>query len=88
MDKFISMVGVLTFAKFAFIAMIFSHVSSAYAAEYKAETYQTYGYASAASTIHDTELKGGLRGAHVAANHHRENSYYPGYFATPTKENN
>lgn len=53
--------------------------SPAYAAEYKSETYENYGYAAAASTIPSSGLKGGLRGAHVASNHHRENSYYPGY---------
>jgi len=58
----------------------------ALATEYKSETYENYGYGAAASTIQNTELKGGLRGAHVAANHHRENSYYPGYIATPTKQ--
>jgi len=56
------------------------------AGEYNKDTYQNYGYASAASTIGGTDLKGGLRGAHVAANHHTENSYYPGYVAVPTKE--
>lgn len=58
----------------------------ALATEYKSETYENYGYGAAASTIKNTELKGGLRGAHVAANHHRENSYYPGYIAAPTKQ--
>lgn len=58
----------------------------ALATEYKSETYENYGYGAAASTIQNTELKGGLRGAHVAANHHRENSYYPGYIAAPTKQ--
>ena len=67
--------------------LAFILVTPAFAAgavEYKPDNYDKYGYASAASTIQGSELKGGLRGAHVAANHHRENSYYPGYIAVPS----
>ena len=53
------------------------------AEEYKTDDYTNYGYAAGASVIPSTHLKGGLRGAHVAANHHSENSYYPGYTAVP-----
>ena len=53
------------------------------AQEYMSNDYVNYGYAAGASTIPSTHLKGGLRGAHVAANHHSENSYYPGYTAVP-----
>lgn len=55
--------------------------SSANAVEYKNDSYERYGYSSAASVIPDTNLKGGLRGSHVASNHHTENAYYPGYHA-------
>lgn len=59
----------------------------AFATEYSNESYINYGYAAGASTIQGLNLKGGLRGSHVAANHHRENSYYPGYTVVPTKPN-
>ena len=49
----------------------------ALATEYKSETYDNYGYAAGASAIPSTELKGGLRGSHVASSHHTENFYYP-----------
>ncbi len=55
--------------------------STANAVEYKSENFDKYGYGSAASVIQDSGLKGGLRGSHVAANHHTENAYYPGYHA-------
>ena len=77
MNKVISLIALFYFANQAIAAD---------AGEYNTETYQTYGYASAASTIGGTELKGGLRGAHVASNHHQENSYYPGYLAAPVQE--
>ena len=77
MNKVISLLTILTLTTPAFAVG---------AAEYKTDTYDKYGYASAASTISGTGLKGGLRGAHVAANHHRENSYYPGYIALPVKK--
>lgn len=53
--------------------------SSANAVEYNNNNYERYGYGSAASVIPDTDLNGGLRGSHVASNHHTENAYYPGY---------
>lgn len=56
------------------------------ASEYKSETYENYGYAAGASTLPSSGLKGGLRGAHVASNHHSENFYYPGYVAVPSKD--
>lgn len=56
------------------------------AAEYKVDDYTSYGYAAGASTIPSTNLKGGLRGSHVASNHHTENSYYPGYTVLPMKK--
>lgn len=77
MNKVISLLTLFYFAAPALAAD---------AGEYNKDTYNNYGYASAASTIKDTDLKGGLRGAHVASNYHRENSYYPGYIAAPTKE--
>ena len=55
--------------------------SAANAVEYKSENYDRYGYGSAASVIQGTDLNSGLRGSHVAANHHKENAYYPGYLA-------
>lgn len=73
MNKVISLLTILTLT------------SPAFAAEYKNDTYEKYGYAAGASTLVDTGLKAGLRGSHVAANHHRENSYYPGYTATYPK---
>lgn len=57
--------------------------SSANAVEYKNDNFDRYGYGSAASVIPGTGLKSGLRGSHVAANHHTENAYYPGYHAVP-----
>ena len=70
MNKVISLLTILTLA------------TPAFAADYKIDTYEKYGYAAGASAIPSTELKGGLRGSHVAANHHQEDSYYPGYAAT------
>ena len=70
MNKVISLLTVLTLT------------SPVVAKEYKANDFQSYGYAAAASTISGTELKGGLRGSHVASTHYRENSYYPGFIAT------
>lgn len=67
MNKVISILTVLTLS------------TPALAAEYKADEYNSYGYAAGASTIDGTELKGGLRGSHVASNHHKENFYYPGH---------
>ena len=77
MNKVISLLTVLTLTTPAIAAG---------AAEYKTETYDKYGYAAASSVFGGSELKGGLRGAHVAANHHKENSYYPGYVAVPVKK--
>jgi hypothetical protein len=74
MNKVISLLTILTLA------------TPAFATEYKTDTFEKYGYAAGASTIPSTELKGGLRGSHVAANHHKENSYYPGFIATQPKE--
>lgn len=67
----------------------FSLVSPSFATEtteYKIDDYISYGYAAGASAIPGTNLKGGLRGSHVAANHHKENAYYPGYTAVPVKK--
>ena len=64
---------------------IFTLSTPAIANEYKTDTYENYGYAAGASTINDTGLKAGLQGSHVAANHHRENAYYPGYTAISPK---
>jgi len=72
--------------KFIALLTVSLLTTPALATEYKSETYENYGYSAAASTIQDTQLKGGLRGAHVAANHHRENSYYPGYIAVQPKD--
>ena len=69
MNKIIPLLTVLTLS------------TPAFATEYKSDEYNTYGYAAGASTINGTGLKAGLRGSHVAANHHKENSYYPGYHA-------
>jgi hypothetical protein len=74
MNKVISLLTILTLT------------TPAFATEYKTDTFEKYGYAAGASTIPSTELKGGLRGSHVAANHHKENSYYPGFIATQPKE--
>ena len=73
MNKVISLLTILTLS------------TPAFATDYNTETYEKYGYAAGASTITGTELKGGLRGSHVAANHHQENSYYPGYIAVQPK---
>jgi len=73
MNKIISL---LTLFYFATPAM------AADAGEYNPETFENYGYASAASVFGGSELKGGLRGAQVASNQHKENSYYPGYTVT------
>ena len=70
MNKIIALLTVLTLS------------GTAYGSEYKSDEYTSYGYASGASILSGTGLKGGLRGAHVASNHHQENSYYPGYTAT------
>lgn len=59
--------------------LLLSLTSSANAVEYNTDSFERYGYSSAASVIPDTDLKGGLRGSHVASNHHTENAYYPGY---------
>jgi hypothetical protein len=72
--------------KFIALLAVSLLTTPALATEYKSETYENYGYAAGASTMPSSGLKGGLRGAHVAANHHTENSYYPGYFAAPTKD--
>jgi hypothetical protein len=77
MNKVISLVS--------FFALV-SPSFAAGAAEYKADDYTSYGYAAGASAIFGTNLKGGLRGSHVAANHHKENSYYPGYTAIPSQK--
>ena len=77
MNKVISLIALFYFANQAIAAD---------AGEYKPETYENYGYASAASVFGGSELKGGLRGAHVAANHHTSNFYYPGYTVVPNKE--
>ena len=74
MNKVISLLTILTLA------------TPAFAVEYKNDSYEKYGYAAGASAIPSTELKGGLRGSHVAANHHKENSYYPGFIAIQPKE--
>ena len=73
MNKVISLLTILTLT------------SPAFATDYKTDSYEKYGYAAGASAIPSTELKGGLRGSHVAANHHRENSYYPGFIAIQPK---
>ena len=65
------------------MAMLLTLSAPVVAQEYKVDDYTNYGYAAGASTIPSTNLKGGLRGSHVAANHHRENAYYPGYTAVP-----
>ena len=70
MNKVISLLTILTLT------------SPAFATDYKTDSYEKYGYAAGASAIPSTELKGGLRGSHVAATHHRENAYYPGYVAS------
>jgi hypothetical protein len=57
--------------------------SSANAVEYNTDSFEKYGYGSAASVIPDTNLKSGLRGLHVACNHPTTNAYYPGYLAVP-----
>jgi hypothetical protein len=67
MNKIIPLLAVLTLT------------TPALSAEYKTDNYNDYGYAAVASVINGTELKGGLRGAHVASNHHKENFYYPGH---------
>lgn len=64
---------------------VFTLSFPALATEYKSENYTDYGYSAGAATM-GLGLKGGLRGAHVAANHHKENSYYPGYIAVPTEK--
>ena len=73
MNKVISLLTILTLT------------SPAFATDYKTDSYEKYGYAAGASAIPSTELKGGLRGSHVAATHHRENAYYPGYMASQPK---
>lgn len=77
MNKVISLLTILSLSTPAIAAG---------AAEYKTDSYDKYGYAAGAAVFGGSELKGGLRGAHVAANHHRENSYYPGYIAVPVKK--
>ena len=72
MNKIISLLAVLSLSTPAMAAT---------AAEYKTDNYDRYGYAAGASVFSGSGLKGGLRGSHVAANHHRENAYYPGYHA-------
>ena len=74
MNKVISILTLLTLT------------SPVLAQEYKTDEYINYGYAAGASAIPTTHLKGGLRGAHVASNHHQENSYYPGYTVTHPQE--
>ena len=74
MNKVISLLTILTLT------------TPAFATEYKPDTFEKYGYAAGASTISGTELKGGLRGSHVASNHHQENSYYPGFTAVQPKK--
>lgn len=69
----------------AFFTLV-SPSMAAVAADYNVDNYNSYGYAAGASTIPSTNLKGGLRGSHVAANHHKENAYYPGYTAVPVKK--
>ena len=76
MNKIISILTILTLS------------TPALAVEYKNENYNTYGYAAGASVIDGSGLKGGLRGSHVASNHHTENSYYPGFIAVPPKNEN
>lgn len=73
MNKVVSILTILT-------------LSTPALAEYKTDNYIDYGYAAGASVIYGTELKGGLRGSHVADNHHRENFYYPGNIAVPVKK--
>lgn len=74
MNKIISILTVLTLS------------TPVFAAEYKSDNYSDYGYAAGASVINGTELKAGVRGSHVAANHHKENFYYPGNIAVPVKK--
>lgn len=77
MNKVISLLTVL---------ILTTPAIAAGAAEYKTDTFEKYGYAAGASVFSGSGLKGGLRGSHVAANHHRENSYYPGYLSVPAKK--
>lgn len=72
--------------KFIALLTVSLLTTPALATEYKSETYENYGYSAAASTMGLLGLRSGLRGAHVAANHHRENSYYPGYIAVPPRD--
>jgi hypothetical protein len=74
MNKVISILTILTLT------------TPAFAVEYKPDTFEKYGYAAGASVIFGTELKGGIRGSHVASNHHKENFYYPGNIAVPVKK--
>ncbi len=78
MNKIISLLAILTLSTPAIAAS---------ASEYNTDSYEKYGYAAGASTIPSTNLNGGLRGARVAANNHKENFYYPGYTSTPVEEN-
>jgi hypothetical protein len=77
MNKVISLIALFYFA---------NQAVAADAGEYSKDTYQNYGYAAGASVFGGSELKGGLRGAHVASNHHTSNFYYPGYAVVPNKE--
>ena len=60
------------------IAILMLSAGLAMADEYSKDSYNDYGFGSAASVL-NLGLKGGLRGAHVASNHHQQNSYYPGF---------
>ena len=77
MNKVISLLTILTLSTPAIAAS---------AGEYKTDSYEKYGYAAGAAVFGGSGLKGGLRGAHVASNHHQENSYYPGYTAVPSQK--
>ena len=57
-----------------------STIGSAMADEYNRDSYNGYGYGSAASVL-SLGLKAGLVGAKVSSTDHTENAYYPGYIA-------
>ena len=66
-------------------AILMLSAGSVMADEYNQETYNGYGFGSAASVL-NLGLKAGLRGSHVAPDHSRENAYYPGFIAGEAKE--
>ena len=63
-------------------SMLLATAATAATAEgYKRDTYDSYGWSAAASTLGLTGLKAGLRGSHVQPVDHKENAYYPGFMA-------